>query len=98
MNILRVWGGGIYQHDRFYDQADKLGIMIWQEAMFACAMYPRDQNFLDNVRGEIRYQVRRLMSHASLVIFSGNNENEAAFTWFPETRQNPNLYAVRIQR
>jgi len=95
MNILRVWGGGIYQDDHFYTRTSELGIMVWQEAMFACAMYPRDDAFLDNVRGEIRYQIRRLMGYASLVIFSGNNENEAAFTWYPETRAKPNLYAVR---
>lgn len=94
MNILRVWGGGIYQQDLFYELCDQLGIMVWQEMMFACAMYPRDQAFLDNVREEVSHQVHRLMHHPSVVLWSGNNENEAAFGWFPETLANPFLYVV----
>jgi beta-mannosidase len=60
MNIVRVWGGGVYQSDAFYDFCDRNGLMVWQEAMFACAMEPRTKDFLDNVAEEIRYQVRNL--------------------------------------
>eukprot|EP01094_Clydonella_sp_ATCC50884_P019732 TRINITY_DN3927_c0_g1_i1.p1 TRINITY_DN3927_c0_g1~~TRINITY_DN3927_c0_g1_i1.p1 ORF type:complete len:944 (+),score=224.15 TRINITY_DN3927_c0_g1_i1:90-2921(+) len=95
MNTIRNWGGGIYQHDKFYELCDELGLMVWEEFMFACAMYPRDSAFLDNIQQEVRHQVRRLASHPSLVIWSGNNENEAALGgWYPETRKNPYRYGV----
>lgn len=93
MNIVRNWGGGIYQHDAFYDICDRLGLMVWEEFMFACSMYPRDRTFLDSVRGEVKHQVRRLMHHSSIVIWSANNENEIALGgWYRETIENPFLY------
>jgi len=84
MNVLRVWGGGEYETKEFYDIADKLGIMIWQDFMFACAMYPTNFEFLDNVRQEIEYQMWRLSHHPSIIVWSGNNENEAAVStnWY----------------
>ena len=75
-NIIRVWGGGIFQDDAVYDYADRNGILVWQEFLFACAMYPSDEPFLRNVREEVTQAVRRLTGHASLAIFGGNNENE----------------------
>ncbi len=74
MNMLRVWGGGIYEEDRFYDLADEHGILIWQDFMFANGMYPGDSLFLANVRAEATYQVRRLRGHPSLALWCGNNE------------------------
>ncbi|XP_033869509.2 beta-mannosidase isoform X1 [Acipenser ruthenus] len=84
MNTLRVWGGGVYEMDEFYDICDELGIMIWQDFMFACALYPTEKSFIDSVREEVTHQVRRLKSHPSVIIWSGNNENEAAIAsnWF----------------
>ncbi|KAJ6668857.1 hypothetical protein lerEdw1_012343 [Lerista edwardsae] len=84
MNALRVWGGGIYEQDEFYDTCDELGIMIWQDFMFACALYPTDESYLDSVRAEITHQVKRLKSHPSIILWSGNNENEIAIAnnWF----------------
>lgn len=84
MNVLRVWGGGIYEQDAFYILCDQLGIMVWQDFMFACALYPTEQDFLQSVQEEVIQQVRRLKSHPSVVIWSGNNENEAAIAanWF----------------
>ena len=80
MNMLRVWGGGIYEDDRFYDLCDELGILVWQDFMFACSMYPGDEPFVENVRGGGRSRhVRRLRNHPSLALWSGNNENEAAW-------------------
>ncbi|XP_038135409.1 beta-mannosidase [Cyprinodon tularosa] len=84
MNALRVWGGGVYEQDLFYDICDQLGIMVWQDFMFACAMYPTEEDFIQTVREEVAQQVRRLKSHPSIIIWSGNNENEAALAtnWF----------------
>ena len=56
-NMLRVWGGGIYEQDSFYELADEMGIMIWQDLMFACAMYPTNLQFLQNVAEEVTHQV-----------------------------------------
>ncbi|KAI5108220.1 beta-mannosidase precursor, partial [Silurus meridionalis] len=84
MNVLRVWGGGIYEQDLFYILCDQLGIMVWQDFMFACALYPTDKDFIESLGEEVIQQVRRLKSHPSVVIWSGNNENEAAIAtnWF----------------
>ncbi|HEU4794156.1 MAG TPA: glycoside hydrolase family 2 protein, partial [Pyrinomonadaceae bacterium] len=79
MNMLRVWGGGIYEADEFYQLADELGILIWQDFMFACSMYPGNQEFLDNVRAEAIDNVKRLRNHPSIVIWAGNNEVETAW-------------------
>ncbi|HEX3903179.1 MAG TPA: glycoside hydrolase family 2 protein [Polyangia bacterium] len=79
MNMLRVWGGGIYEDDRFYDLADELGLLVWQDFMFACSMYPGDAAFVENVRHEAIENVRRLRNHPSLALWAGNNENEAAW-------------------
>lgn len=84
MNALRVWGGGVYEQDLFYDICDEMGIMVWQDFMFACAMYPTESDFIQTVREEVVQQVQRLKSHPSIIIWSGNNENEAALAtdWF----------------
>lgn len=84
MNALRVWGGGVYEQGIFYSLCDMYGIMIWQDFMFACALYPTEKDFIQTVREEVTQQVRRLKSHPSVVIWSGNNENEAAIAtdWF----------------
>jgi beta-mannosidase len=77
MNMLRVWGGGIYEHDAFYEICDQLGILIWQDFMFACAPYPEDDpTFVAEVRSEARHQVKRLRNHPSLALWCGNNENQ----------------------
>ncbi|UPS92920.1 glycoside hydrolase family 2 protein [Bizionia sp. M204] len=75
MNMLRVWGGGIYENSIFYDLCDAKGILIWQDFMFACAMYPGDAEFLENVKQEAIDNVKRLRNHASIALWCGNNEN-----------------------
>ena len=82
MNMLRVWGGGIYEDDVFYDLCDSLGMMVWQDLMFAGGMVPGDEHFFNNVREEIRYQVERLRNHPCIVLWCGNNEiDEAWHNW-----------------
>lgn len=75
INMIRVWGGGIYEDDVFYDLCDENGILIWQDFMFACAMYPSDPEFLENVKQEAIDNVKRLRSHPSMALWCGNNEN-----------------------
>ncbi len=82
MNLLRVWGGGIYEDDALYEIADSLGLMLWQDAPFASAMYPGDAAFVANVRAEAEENVRRLRGHASLALWCGGNEmREGWFNW-----------------
>lgn len=82
MNMLRVWGGGVYCDNAFYELADSMGMMIWQDFMYACAMYPADDAFLINARIEAEEQVTRLRNHPSIVLWCGNNEvNEAWHNW-----------------
>lgn len=79
MNMLRVWGGGVYEDDAFYDLCDEHGILVWQEFIFACVMYPGDTAFLDNVRHEAVDNVRRLRNHACIALWCGNNEIDTAW-------------------
>ncbi len=80
MNMLRVWGGGIYEAPDFYDLCDELGIVVWQDFMFACAMFPGDEAFLENVRSEAEFAIKNLRHHPSIALWCGNNECEEA--WF----------------
>ena len=78
-NMLRVWGGGVYEEDKFYELCDEAGILIWQDFMFACAMFPGDEAFLDNVKHEAIDNVKRLRNHPSIGLWCGNNEILAAW-------------------
>jgi beta-mannosidase len=79
MNMIRVWGGGVYEDDRFYELCDELGLLVWQDFMFACSMYPGDAAFVENVHREAVDNIRRIRNHPSLALWAGNNEIEAAW-------------------
>lgn len=91
--LLFNYLGGVYESDKFYQMSNKYGIMIWQDLMFACSMYPSNKEFLENVVREIDYQVLRLSNHPSIIVWSFNNENEAALreNWY-NTSSNFPLY------
>jgi beta-mannosidase len=76
MNMLRVWGGGLYEDERFYDLCDTYGILVWQDFIFSCSTYPVDKEFFENVRAEVMETIRRLRHRASLALWCGNNEME----------------------
>jgi len=84
MNMLRVWGGGTYEDDLFYDLCDKYGILVWQDFMFACSMYPGDPAFLDNVKNEAIDNVKRLRNHPGIALWCGNNEIETMWAQWDE--------------
>jgi beta-mannosidase len=75
MNMLRVWGGGIYEHEAFYEACDELGVLVWQDFMFACGLYPAHDAFQASVRAEAEAAVKRLRHHACLALWCGNNED-----------------------
>ncbi|MFC9289998.1 glycoside hydrolase family 2 protein [Streptomyces sp. NPDC057052] len=75
VDLVRVWGGGIYEDDAFYDACDELGLMVWQDFLFACSAYPEEQPLRGEVEAEARDNVVRLMPHPSLILWNGNNEN-----------------------
>lgn len=85
--MILIWQSvilGVYESDYFYEVADELGLMIWQDFMFACSLYPATETYLSNVRTEVVQNVKRLYYHPSIVVFSGNNENEGvlADNWY----------------
>lgn len=99
MNMLRVWGGGQYEADWFYELCDELGILIWQDFMFSCNHYPAaDLDWLNLVRIEVRQQVRRLSAYASVVVWCGDNELVGALKWWDITRQNRDRYLANYVR
>ncbi len=98
MNMLRVWGGGLYESDDFYELSDALGLMVWQDFPFACQYYPEDAETLAKVREEATFHVRRLREHPSLVLWCGNNENLTMYEsgWDAPDRHPPRLYGDAI--
>ncbi len=98
MNMLRIWGGGQYEPDYFYELCDELGILIWHDFMFACMSYPSNREFLADVRTEITQQVRRLSHHACIALWCGDNEVIGSLHWYPETKAAPERYVANYDR
>ncbi len=98
MNMIRVWGGGQYEPDYFYELCDELGLMVWQDFMFACMSYPSDRAFLADVRTEITQQVRRLSHHACIALWCGDNEVIGSLHWYPETKANRDRFTANYDR
>ncbi len=80
-NTARIWGGGVYESDRFYELCDQKGIMVWQDFMMACAVYPQEDEFLEMIRREATSVVKRLRNHASLILWSGDNECDLTYSY-----------------
>jgi beta-mannosidase len=98
MNMIRVWGGGYYEQNFFYDTCDELGLLVWQDFMFSCSLYPSTDDFLRNVVNEVDDQLRRLGHHACIALWCGDNELIGALTWFEESRKNRDRYLVNYDR
>ena len=92
MNMIRLWGGGQYEKDVFYDLCDELGLLVWHDMMHSCAVYPGDDAFLGEVKGELVHQIKRLRDHASIAMWCGDNECLNATKWFQEVRDDPVFY------
>lgn len=84
MNMLRIWGGGIYEYDIFYNLCDEYGILVWQDFMFACSMYPGHEAFYENVQKEAEETIKRLRNHPSIALWCGNNEMDLAWSAYDE--------------
>jgi beta-mannosidase len=98
MNMVRLWGGGQFEDDVFYQTCDELGLMVWHDFMFSCALYPSDPAFLGEVRAELTHQLRRLRDYACIALWCGDNECIGALTWFEPSRKNRDLYLLNYDR
>eukprot|EP00742_Colponemidia_sp_Colp-10_P006557 GILJ01007028.1.p1 GENE.GILJ01007028.1~~GILJ01007028.1.p1 ORF type:complete len:815 (-),score=140.55 GILJ01007028.1:151-2388(-) len=98
MNMIRVAGSGIYERTSFYDMCDRRGLMVWQDLMFASALYPPTDVFLKDIAGEVQYQVRRLSTHPSVVLWCGNSgiEEGLAHHWWPVAQKGHTQEFVEI--
>lgn len=98
MNMIRVWGGGNYETEFFYDLCDELGLMVWQDFMFSCMHYPSTREFLAEVKQEAAYQVHRLQHRACVALWCGDNEIIGALGWYEPAKANRDRYLVNYDR
>ncbi len=96
MNMLRVWGGGQYEKKIFYEICDRKGLMIWQDMMFSCSLYPATEKFVENVKAELDFQIPRLRHHASLALWCGDNEVIGATGWYGQEKKT--AYLINYDR
>ena len=92
MNMIRLWGGGQYEKDAFYDICDELGLLVWHDMMHSCAVYPGDDEFVGELGKELSHQLRRLRDHASIAMWCGDNECLGAINWFKEVVSDKPFY------
>ena len=90
INMLRLWGGNVYEDDLFYDLCDEYGIMLWQDFSMACALYPQDTEFQGRIKTEAESVIKRLRNHASLALWSGDNECDFGYMYWAGLKHNPN--------
>ena len=88
-NMIRMWGGNIYEDDMVYDYCDEHGILVWQDFMMGCASYPQDEEFQKMMRNEVDVAIKRLRQHPSLILWAGNNENDYSYL-YPHFNRDPN--------
>lgn len=93
-NCIRVWGGGVYERDEFYEYCDKNGILVWQDFMMGCAVYPESESFEKNIREEVAFIVKRLRGHACLLLWAGDNEGDICHKWNGIKNRSPLDYSV----
>ncbi|WP_322890371.1 MULTISPECIES: beta-mannosidase [unclassified Yoonia] len=98
MNMIRVWGGGRYERDSFYDACDELGLLVWQDFMFSCNLYPSTPDFLAEVTAEVAENVARIQHHACLALWCGDNELIGALNWYEVSRKDRDRYLVNYDR
>ncbi len=98
MNMLRVWGGGQYEEDYFYQRCDELGLLLWHDLIFSCSLYPSDETFLESIYTETVQQIKRLRDHASIALWCGDNECLGALHWYEESKKNRDRYLVDYDR
>lgn len=93
-NCIRVWGGGVYERDSFYKYCDKNGILVWQDFMMGCAIYPETEAFEKQISREVAFVVKRLRQHASIVLWAGDNEGDICHKWNGIENRSPVDYSV----
>lgn len=96
MNMIRVWGGGQYERDFFYETCDRLGLLVWQDFMLACALYPATEDFIQNLCAEVTHQGKRLRDHACLALWCGDNEVLGAIHWYVDAKDAQKLAAYHV--
>ena len=98
MNMIRIWGGGRYEPTSFYNDCDELGLLVWQDFMFACNLYPSDRAYISEVKAEIRDNVARIHHHACLSVWCGDNELIGALDWYECSKKDRDRYLVNYDR
>lgn len=89
-NVIRIWGGNVYESDTLYDFCDREGILIWQDFIMGCGVYPTDDEFMGRLASEIEWVVKKLRHHPSILVWAGDNENDIALTWRGLAKRDPN--------